>query len=247
MLTTGPTPGALLRDRPSPATGALSDHPGEIPSSVSLRLRSSHLMWGEDSPAHGPSRSLPPVSPPSASRRSGGAEPERPTAPGSSRPAGAEGLDGPPRRSGPGSGRRGCPSWRVGRWPWQKSRTCRGFTTATGMPPSASAPAKGIISNPGGFQDNESGLQSFEAGHEGGDPTQVMGNAPGFAAGTHRHIQLGFGHINANIDARFAHRFLLVGPSLQNAGSSRPTQLFGLVEGSAWRPKLPTVSYDPGT
>ena len=144
VLTTGPTPGALLRRSSfSRHRGLSPDHPGEIPVGL-FEIALQPLDVGEDSPAHGladPSRLfLSAVSISTIWRRR-------------ARTADSSWLFSSGR--GRGVGRTTSAKWaRI--WASRvsvlasrpvalaKSRTCRGFTTATGRPPSASAPAKGI-------------------------------------------------------------------------------------------------------
>ena len=247
VLTTGPhSRGALEEVVLLPPQGALSRSSGERSPSVSLSALQP-LDVGEDSPAHGladPSRLF---SPPSASRRSGGAEPERPTAPGYfSSGRGRGGWTDHLGEVGQDLGVEGVRLGESAGGAWQKSRTCRGFTTATECLLGQRS-RQGHLKPPVASK-TTSGLQSFEAGHEGGDPTQVMGNAPGFAAGTHRHIQLGFGHINANIDARFllTASSLLARPCRMRALRG-PRNCSGLLKDRRGDPSSPTVSYDPGT
>ena len=153
MLTTGPHSRALLGgDRPSPATGgSLPRSSGEIPVGL---LVLSHLMWERDSRRTALADPLPPVSlrrqhlddlaAPSA---------RRPTAPGSSHPAGAGGWTDHLGEVGQDLGVE-VSVLAVGRWPWQNLALAGDSRQPRECLPRPALP-QGASQAPGGFQDNE--------------------------------------------------------------------------------------------
>ena len=99
----------------------------------------------------------------------------------------------------------------------------------------------------GGFQHHQVGLQLSEPLDQGVNACFVLDGVPGLPRGANSHVHPILGYIDPNEHLfTISLHFFLPGPSLHDAGFSRPRQLFGLLDNPGGAIHAELRSWDQG-